>query len=507
MSRDNLVGLLERGQPSAAALVSPEPELPVTYARFLDEVHSVRDGLRACGVRPGDVVGIVMPNGLEALFTFFGVLAAGAAAMPINPDLKPEEIDFALEDSHASLVVVTPAAASRIAGCAALPDRRAQLMFSPTGGCTVDGPGADSAPPPRGGEGDGGTGLDATALLLYTSGTTSRPKAVQLSHRNLLASARNVAESYALTAEDLTLCVMPLFHVHGLVASVMGTLYAGGTVVVPSRFSASGFWPLVRRYRPSWYTAVPTIHTILLATADEHLKDPPPPMRFVRSCSAALAPATQEAFEVRFEVPVLQAYGMTEAAHQVATNPLPPGARKHGSVGMPTGVQVTALDDAGTELPPGVTGEIAIRGENVTPGYLRNPEANAAAFVNGWFRTGDQGRVDEEGYIFLHGRIKELINRGGEKITPMEIDDVLLRHPKVAEAVAVGVPHPIYGEEVEAVVALRPGQLASAEELIAFTKEHLADFKAPKAIRFVPQVPRGATGKIQRRLLLDLLEE
>lgn len=499
MHHENLLGLLDRGQRSATALFSPEYDLAISYARFMDEVHAVREGLRGCGVRPGDNVGIVMPNGPEVLFTFFGVLAAGAAAMPINPELKPEEIDFALEDSRASLVVVTPGAAERIEGCTVLPDQRAGLMFSESSGCTINGPAATGEIPPPHPRGDD------SALLLYTSGTTSRPKGVQLTHGNLLASARNVAESYALTPEDVTLCVMPLFHVHGLVASVMATLYSGGSIVVPARFSASGFWPLVEKYKPSWYTAVPTIHMILLNTADQHLEGPPPPFRFVRSCSSALAPATQEAFEKRFDVAVLQAYGMTEASHQIATNPLPPGERKEGSVGLPTGLEATILDDEGNELPRGAVGEVAIRGGNVTKGYLRNPEATEAAFTNGWFRTGDSGTIDDEGYIFLLGRIKELINRGGEKITPMEIDDVLLRHPKVAEAVAVGVPHPIYGEEVEAVVALHPGQHADAEELIAFTKEHLANFKVPKAIRFVESIPRGATGKIQRRRLLELL--
>lgn len=506
MHPESLVALLDRPNASAVALISPEHDLRITYARFMDEVHAVRDGLRACGVRPGENVGYVMPNGPEALFTFFGILAAGGAAMPLNPELKPEEIDYALEDARAALLLVTPNTEDRITGCTALPDRRALLTFSPTHGTHIEQRGPRSAErgsadpsPPHATEGD------ADALLLYTSGTTSRPKGVQLSHRNLLASARNVAQSYALTEADSSLCVMPLFHVHGLVASVLATLHTGGTVIVPQRFSASGFWPLVEQYRPTWYSAVPTIHTILLNTADEFLKGPAPQFRFVRSCSAALAPATQEQFEARFNVAVLQAYGMTEAAHQVATNPLPPAPRKEGSVGLPTGLEVTILDEEGNELPRGAVGEVAIRGENVTKGYLRNPEATAAAFTRGWFRTGDQGSIDADGYIFLHGRIKELINRGGEKITPMEIDEVLLRHPAVAEAVAVGVPHAIYGEEVEAVVALKPGQTATAEELIAFTAEHLARFKVPKAIRFVPQIPRGATGKIQRRRLLELL--
>ena len=500
MQPDTLLTLLDKPQANATALISPEHDLSISYARFMDEVHAVRDGLRACGVRPGDNVAFVMPNGLEVLFTFFGALAAGAAAMPINPELKPEEIDYALADSQASLVLVTPNEADRLEGCALLPDRRARLSFTSASGTHIEGPSGNGAPPPA------HPGPDDNALLLYTSGTTSRPKGVQLTHANLLTSARNVAESYALTADDTTLCVMPLFHVHGLVASVMATLHSGGTIIVPARFSASGFWPLMHRYRPTWYTAVPTMHTILLNTADQYLTEAPPPLRFVRSCSSALAPATQEQFENRFGVAVLQAYGMTEAAHQVATNPLPPAARKEGSVGMPTGLQVTILDDDGNELPRGSVGEVSIKGMNVTKGYLRNPQANADAFTNGWFRTGDQGIIDDDGYIFLHGRIKELINRGGEKITPGEIDDVLLRHPKVAEAVAIGVPHDIYGEEVEAVVALKEGQTATAEEIIGYASEHLARFKVPKNIRFVPQVPRGATGKIQRRRMLELLD-
>jgi acyl-CoA synthetase (AMP-forming)/AMP-acid ligase II len=491
--------LIARAPGNAPFLVSPEQGTTLTYARFMDEVNAACMGFQKAGVQPGDAVGIVIPNGVEVLVAFFGALQAGAAAQPINPDLTPDEIDFALEDSQSTLVITTPASAPRIAGCRALPDRRAVLSFDPKHGTTVEGPSLGMA-----------RSVDVRpemdALLLYTSGTTSRPKGVPLTHDNLLASARNVAASYEVRAGETTLCVMPLFHVHGLVASVFATMVAGGTVVVPPRFSASNFWPLVRQHGVSWYTGVPTMHTILLNTADENLDGPVPPLRFVRSCSSALAPATQEAFEARFQTPVLQAYGMTEASHQMATNPLPPGARKEDSVGLPTGVEVAILDEQGNELPRGATGEVCIRGRNVTRGYLRNPEATAQAFTNGWFRTGDSGAIDADGYIFLHGRIKELINRGGEKISPLEVDAVLLRHPAVREAVTVGVPHPIYGEEVEAVIALHPGQEADAADLIAFCKESLAPFKVPKAIRFVESVPRSATGKIQRRRLLELLD-
>jgi oxalate---CoA ligase len=490
--------LIARPPGNSPFLISPEHGVTLTYARFMDEVNAACMGLQKAGVRPGDAVGIVIPNGVEVLVAFFGALQAGAAAMPINPDLTAEEIDFALEDSQASLVITTAAAAERIAECRSLPDRRAVLRFEPRSGTTVEGPAG-------GAMGSVDLRPDMDALLLYTSGTTSRPKGVPLTHDNLLASAQNVAASYALRPAETTLCVMPLFHVHGLVASVFATMAAGGSVVVPQKFSASGFWPLVRQHNVAWYTAVPTIHTILLNTADDYLKGPVPPLRFVRSCSSALAPVTQEAFEHRFQTPVLQAYGMTEAAHQMATNPLPPGQRKENSVGLPTGLEVTILDDKGNELPRGATGEVSIRGRNVARGYLRNPEATAAAFTNGWFRTGDSGAIDDDGYIFLHGRIKELINRGGEKISPLEVDEVLLRHPLVREAVTIGVPHDIYGEEVEAIVALHPGHTADANALISYCQEHLAQFKVPKAIRFVDTVPRSATGKIQRRRLLDLL--
>jgi acyl-CoA synthetase (AMP-forming)/AMP-acid ligase II len=261
----------------------------------------------------------------------------------------------------------------------------------------------------------------------------------------------------------------------------------------------------VHRYGATWYTAVPTIHTILLnnAGSEEHVLGRQ--FRFVRSCSSALAPATQQRYEESFGVPVLQAYGMTEAAHQISTNPLPPGERRENSVGLPYGVEVAVLDDADKELPRGAVGEVSLRGQNVTRGYLRNPDANASAFTNGWFRTGDSGYIDAAGYVYLSGRIKELINRAGEKISPHEVDAALLSHPAVAEAVAVAVPHEIYGEEVEAVVALKAGQSVSADELIAHAREHIAAFKVPKAIRFVPEVPRSATGKIQRRRLLELL--
>ena len=322
---------------------------------------------------------------------------------------------------------------------------------------------------------------DDVALVLHTSGSTGRPKRVPLAHANLAISAGNVARSYDLGPEDVAMCVMPLFHVHGLVASTLGTLSTGGTLVIPGKFNPLSFWRVARDYGVTWYSAVPTIHQLLLARVDPAAGRPAGAerLRFIRSCSAALPPQVMHDLEEAFGAPVLEAYGMTEAAHQMASNPLPPAARKPGSVGQGTEVQISIMDAAGKHLPAGERGEVVIKGPNVTRGYENNPEANAKSFTDGWFRTGDQGFLDADGYLTLVARIKELINRGGEKISPREIDEVLLAHPSVTEAVCFGVPHKTWGEEVAAAVVV--SEAVSETDLIAFCKERLAEFKRPEA--------------------------
>ena len=290
---------------------------------------------------------------------------------------------------------------------------------------------------------------------------------------------------------------MPLFHVHGLVASTLSTLMTGGTVVIPNKFSPLSFWRMVRESHATWYSAVPTIHNLLLARATQK-PEGAEQLRFIRSCSAALPPEMMAKMESIFGAPVLEAYGMTEAAHQMASNPQPPSARKPGSVGHGTGVRIGIMDEAGNLLPQGDRGEIVIQGPNVVSGYENNPEANAKSYTSGWFRTGDQGFLDADGYLTLTGRLKEMINRGGEKIGPREIDEVILAHPAVAEAVAFGVAHPAWGEEVAAAVVLKEGVSATEASIIAFCKERLADFKMPKKLFVVDSIPRTATGKIQR---------
>jgi oxalate---CoA ligase len=473
------------------AVVIPDGPAPVTHAGLRDQVDTLTEALRRGGLQPGDPVSIVLPNGLEYLTTFLAVTTARAIAAPLNPAYKVEEFRFYMEDAGVRAVIVPPGdhSAREAAAQLRLPVWEARLDAH--GKVRLDGllAGASAGPPdaPR---------PDDAALFLHTSGTTSRPKGVPLTHQNLTTSIRNVVRTYGLTPDDTGLVVMPLFHVHGLLGATLSTLHAGGTVVVPPRFSAASFWPLAAAHRVTWYSAVPTIHQILLDRADAD-QAPRRGLRFIRSCSAALAPAVFARLEERFGTPVLEAYGMTEASHQMASNPQPPGVRKPGTVGRGTGVAITILDEHGRELLRGTAGEVAIRGANVTAGYYNNPAANAQAFTNGWFRTGDQGVLDADGYLSLTGRLKELINRGGEKISPLEVDAVLLEHPAVAEAVSFAVPDPKYGEEVYGAVVLK-GE-ADPDGLVAFCRDRLADFKVPKRIYITQALPRTATGKIQRR--------
>jgi acyl-CoA synthetase (AMP-forming)/AMP-acid ligase II len=441
---------------------------------------------------------MALPNGLPAIVCFLAAATAGTAA-PLNPAYKEDEFRFYLEDTGARLLLLPAEGAdeARRAAEGRVPIRTVEM----TGDGTVQIAGVVERAPLS------APSADRDALILHTSGSTGRPKRVPLTHANLTISASNIVRTYALTQDDVSLCVMPLFHVHGLVASTLATLASGGTIVVPGKFNPLSFWRVARDHRATWYSAVPTLHQLLVARAERGAPRPAgaESMRFIRSCSAALRPQLMEELEAAFGVPVLEAYGMTEAAHQMASNPLPPAERRAGSVGRGTDVKISIMDETGRHLPPGQAGEVVIQGPNVTHGYENNPEANAASFTDGWFRTGDQGVLDGEGYLTLVGRLKELINRGGEKISPQEIDDVLLTHPAIAEAVSFGVPHPTWGEEVAAAVVLRPsidaGPAASEADLLAYCRERLADYKRPKRIHIKDAIPRTATGKIQRRLV------
>jgi acyl-CoA synthetase (AMP-forming)/AMP-acid ligase II len=488
-----LLSLL-RGAGESSALIEPASGDVTTYGQLREAIERVARQLVAEGVEPGDAVALVGANDPAFVVSFLAIVAIGASAAPLNPAYTEKEFASYLEDLGAKLLIVRDGAGESVRAAGAALGIGIVDVEGTRGAETVLG-----GRPPASGRPEGGP--DSVALLLHTSGTTSRPKGVPLRQRNLFASAEAVAAGYGLGADDVSHCVMPLFHVHGLVASVLATLSTGGTVVVPPRFSARAFWDHAAAHGMTWFSAVPTIHQIL--AGQPAARPDGVPLRFARSCSSALAPTTWRACEAAYGVPVVEAYGMTEAAHQMASNPLPPGERRPGSVGLATGVDVAVVDDAWRQLGTGASGEVVVRGPSVVDGYRANPEANAEAFRDGWFRTGDLGELSEDGYLTLHGRIKELINRGGEKISPHEVEDALLSHPDVAEAVAFPEPDEKYGERVGAAAVVRGD--SGVEELVAHCAERLAHFKVPARVVVVDAIPKGPTGKVQRRRLAEQL--
>src|ERR1051326_5227346 len=482
--------LLETGEPNHAALILADRA--ITYKQLVEQVDQAAEQLINLGFRKGDRIGLAFPNSLEMIVTFLTASTVGTAA-PLNPAYTRDEFKFYLEDTAARGLIV-PRGGADEARAAATEINVTVIDCAIEKDCWLQ---LSSQEALKGATGDEARGQDDIALILHTSGTTSRPKRVPLAHQNLLTSARNVAHTYKLAPADVSLCVMPLFPVHGLVASTLATFATGGIVVVPPKFNPLAFWSTVREHQVTWYSAVPTIHQVLVSRSKGTRPAGAEQLRFIRSCSASLAPQLMSDMEAIFGAPVLEAYGMTEAAHQMASEPWPPAARKPGSVGCGTNVEVAILDEAGNELPRKTVGEVSIKGPNVFAGYEGNAQANAESFSNGWFRTGDQGQLDSEGYLTLVGRIKELINRGGEKISPREIDETLLTHPAVAEACCFGIPDRVYGEGVAAAVVLKA--TATEKDLIAHCRSSLSDFKCPTTIYIMDAIPRTATGKIQRR--------
>src|SRR3954453_19417984 len=485
---NDLPSLLNAAPGNATALIIPETGTSISYESLRRQVNTMAEALAGIGIQRGERVANVLPNGLPTIVAFLAGALAGTAA-PLNPAYRFDEFSFYLEDTSAKVLLVPPEGAEeakRAARHLNIPIFAVQM--DEAGNVSIEGaPKGVAYTPP---------GPEDVALVLHTSGSTGRPKRVPLKHKNMAVSCQNVAATYGLMAKDVSLCVMPLFHIHGLIASTLSTFLTGGTVVVPNKFNPMSFWRTVRDDGVTWYSCVPTIHQLSVARLNakpEGIEK----LRFVRSCSSALSAELMEKIESVVQVPVLQAYGMTEASHQMCSNPLPPRGRKAASVGPGTGVKVAIMDEEGNLLPSGQLGEVVIQGPNVIEGYENNPEANAKSFSNGWFRTGDQGVIDADGYLHLTARIKELINRGGEKIAPLEIDEVMMTHPCVAEAVAFGMPHPTWGEEVAVAVVLKEPQTEAV--LIEHCKQRLADFKVPRKVLIVDQIPRTATGKIQRR--------
>jgi acyl-CoA synthetase (AMP-forming)/AMP-acid ligase II len=496
MPHASIFALLEAGPADAPAIGAPQGVKSLLYRDLQALARRTVETLNSVGIGRGDRVAIVLHNGPEMASSFL-CIAAGAATAPLNPGYREKDLEFYLGDLQPKALVLE-------AGVESPARATARKMSIPVLELTADRArgagwftlsGGAKGTPTRGGMGD----EDDPALLLHTSGTTSRPKLVPLLQRNLLASAENIGRTLALTRDDVCLNIMPLFHIHGLMAATLASLAAGASVSCTPGFNALKFFVWLDEVRPTWYTAVPTMHQAILARAERH-RDmiARSRLRLIRSSSASLPAPVMAELETTYGVPVIESYGMTEASHQMASNPLPPRARKPGSVGLAAGPEVAILDEEWKELPRGQEGEVSIRGPNVTPGYEANPEANATSFRDGWFRTGDQGVLDEEGYLRLTGRIKEQINRGGEKFSPLEVDEVLSSHPAVAQVLTFAMPHHKLGEEVAAAVVLREGATATERELHNFCAARLAGFKVPRKVVFLTEIPKGATGKLQR---------
>jgi oxalate---CoA ligase len=501
MTASNTLSSILSTAPDHAVALNGSSASPLSYGELRALTQETISTLNRMGVGRDDRVAIVLRNGPHAAAAFLAIVQA-ATVVPLNPAYKAEELESYLSGLGVKALVVavgddTPAfdVAKRLG--------IAVLTMSPRGSGAGDfvlsgAAGTETARP-------GPAGPDDIALILSTSGTTSRPKIVPLSQHNIVFSALNIAKTLKLGEGDRGLNIMPLFHVHGIVAGLLAPLSGGGSVFCTTGYNPSKFFGWMREADPTWYTAVPTMHQGILGFVSES-RDviAQHKLRFIRSSSAALPFPVIRELETVFQAPVIEAYGMTEAAHQVASNSLH-GPRKPGSVGAAAGPEVEIFDEHGSALPTGCVGEIVIRGDNVTVGYENNPQANAQSFINGWFRTGDQGFKDVDGYIHLTGRLKEIINRGGEKISPYEVDAAMMNNPAVKQAVTFSIPDERLGEDVAAAVVLREGASLSEQDLKSFLSGRLAPFKVPRKIVFVDEIPVNATGKLQRAGLAERL--
>lgn len=491
-----LADMVALQEPKAIALTQPAG-VPISYGQLKQLIANTVLQLNTLGLGRGDRVGIVLPNCPEMASCFVAIASACTAA-PLNMAYRADEFEFYLSDIKAKALVVAKGSetpAREIASKLNIPI--IELIATPELGAglyTLEGTTQEQPSSQL-----GFAQPDDIALILHTSGTTSRPKIVPLTQRNVCASARNIAATLALSPTDIELHIMPLFHIHGLIAGVLAPWAAGSSIFCTPGFNALKFFGWMKEAKPTWYTAVPTMHQTILSRAAGNVDViAANPLRFIRSSSSSMPPQVIAQVEQVFKTPLIESYGMTEAAHQMASNPLPPAKRIPGSVGIAAGPEIAIMDNDGVLLVAGEIGEIVIRGENVTLGYENNPKANAEGFTNGWFRTGDQGQLTPDGYLSLTGRLKEIVNRGGEKISPREVDEVLMDHPAVAQVVTFGIPHDKLGEEVGAVIVLKPEQAATEREIRDFAAKRLADFKVPRKILFMDEIPKGATGKLQR---------
>ncbi|HKO99846.1 MAG TPA: long-chain fatty acid--CoA ligase [Pyrinomonadaceae bacterium] len=470
-----------------------------TYSEFQEAVSRVARMLAAHSIGKGDAVSLLMPNSAEYIIAYFACWKLGAVAGPVNSLLKSEEIAYVISDSEAKALLVHPDFVETIEGIRnQLPTLKSVIQFDDETAATSN---YANLPATNTSE----INSDSEAIIIYTSGTTGKPKGCLLTHANLIANARQISEWLGFTDTDRLLTIMPLFHMNAVSVTTMSALYAGGSTVVSPKFSASKFWQIISDYEITSFGSVATMLSMLLSTypngVPKELKTDQ--LRFAMCGSAPVPAETLKRFEETFDCLVIEGYGLSESTCRSTFNP-PDKRRRPGSCGIPIGNEMAIVDEEDREVVDGELGEIVLRGENILKGYYKNEEATATAFRNGWFHTGDVGYRDADGFFYIVDRKSDMIIRGGENIYPREIDEVLYQHPAVASAATIGVPDPLYGEEVAAFIILKNGSTASEAEIIEYCREHLADFKCPKTIRFVSEIPKGPTGKLLKRELTKL---
>jgi len=486
--------IIEDQNDNNVALTS-ENSPPLLYKDLKSFVHKIASQLAGNGISNKDRAAIVLPNG-PFMASSFLTLSSYMSAAPLNPSYKTNEYEFYLKDLNPKIVIVEPNSSNEVVGVAKnlnIPVCEIKIKKDdPSGLFNLFDIESEYQLPEENDEG----------LVLHTSGTTSRPKIVPLTNKNIYSSAENISKSLNLSEADHCLNIMPLFHIHGLIAILAASIRSGASVCASNGFNALKFLELAKSEKITWYSGVPTMHQAILLRAEKNLELAKNlNLRLIRSSSASLPPAVFEKLNNVFGCSVIEAYGMTEATHQMTSNPLPPKKQKPGFVGIPAGPEVCIMDEKDKILDQGETGEVCIKGDNVTLGYDNNPEANKNSFTNGWFRTGDQGYFDQNGYLKISGRLKEIINKGGEKISPLEVDNVLMDHPLIEQAVCFGYEDKMLGEDIAAAIIVKEGKNCSETDVKTYAQEKLAKFKIPKKIFFVNEIPKGATGKLQRNVL------
>ena len=494
MSKRIVKNIFENSENDKIA-ISSENNSKISYRDLKIFAEDISKQLSGNGISNKDRAAIVLPNGPSMATSFLGISSYMSAA-PLNPSYKSEEYEFYLKDLNPKIIIVEKNSNNPSVEVAKkLKIEICELKIhkdQPEGLFDLFDNKSDYSSPNENDE----------ALVLHTSGTTSRPKIVPLSNNNIYSSSENISKSLSLTDNDHCLNIMPLFHIHGLIAVLATSMKVGASVCASSGFNALKFLDLARLEKITWYSGVPTMHQAILLRANKNKEAAKNlNLRLIRSSSASLPPAVFKDLNEAFNCPIIEAYGMTEATHQMTSNPLPPKKQKAGFVGLPAGPEVCIMSENGDMMKKGEEGEVCIKGENVTLGYENNEEANKTSFTNGWFRTGDQGYFDEDGYLKISGRLKEIINKGGEKISPLEVDNVLMDHPSIDQAVCFGYEDKMLGENIASAIIIKSGEMCSEEDVLKYAQEKLAKFKIPKKIFFVDEIPKGATGKLQRNVL------